>query len=267
MQEKLIIFTLISFILLLSCGQKQDAVNTLEEMKDSQSVLTETPSINIKNTMAWVGTYSGIIPCADCMGIQTELMLKKDTTFVKRSNYLGKSTEIFVDKGNFSFSADGNLIFIESVKGKEQYQLVEDKIKMLNNDEEINTELANQYELKKDVSKIEDRLWYATELMGTKVNEIEKNRKAYLLLSHNGTLSASGGCNSMFGTFTIEKTYGVRFGELAMSEKACNFSNYDMELSTALQKSQQYILSNNNTELLLIVGKAAPFAKFKLASF
>lgn len=47
------------------------------------------------------GTYTGILPCADCQGIKTKLILNKDKTFLYEQNYLGKSKKPFINSGNY----------------------------------------------------------------------------------------------------------------------------------------------------------------------
>ncbi len=46
-------------------------------------------------------TYTGILPCADCQGIKTKLILNKDKTFLYEQNYLGKSKKPFINSGNY----------------------------------------------------------------------------------------------------------------------------------------------------------------------
>ena len=49
----------------------------------------------------WDGTYFGILPCADCNGIQTILTLNKNLTYEIQMKYLGKDEKVFESKGTF----------------------------------------------------------------------------------------------------------------------------------------------------------------------
>ena len=44
---------------------------------------------NSRNSLDWDGIYSGILPCADCEGIKTDIQLHKDGTYRMARKYLG----------------------------------------------------------------------------------------------------------------------------------------------------------------------------------
>ncbi len=59
-----------------------------------------------------MGTFTGLLPCADCSGIDTKLTVNADGTFVMESVYKGKGDgKPFVEKGKWTPSED--LAFIE----------------------------------------------------------------------------------------------------------------------------------------------------------
>lgn len=54
-----------------------------------------------------VDVYKGILPCADCSGIETELVLTHERhagmgTYVLKETYSGKSTKVFETKGEWT---------------------------------------------------------------------------------------------------------------------------------------------------------------------
>jgi copper homeostasis protein (lipoprotein) len=49
----------------------------------------------------WNGVYTGTLPCADCEGIKTRIVLKKDGTFERNMTYLGKEDNSFSEEGSF----------------------------------------------------------------------------------------------------------------------------------------------------------------------
>lgn len=53
-------------------------------------VVTTIDSHNSQNSLDWQVTYKGITPCADCEGIETEVVLNKDLTYLIKTKYLGK---------------------------------------------------------------------------------------------------------------------------------------------------------------------------------
>ena len=56
-----------------------------------------------RTSVDWAGSYHGVLPCADCEGIDTTITLSRDLTFVLRSRYLGKSDRVFERRGSFTW--------------------------------------------------------------------------------------------------------------------------------------------------------------------
>lgn len=90
--------------------------NVTEPSTNSQQVpVGDTP----ENSLDWHGEYEGILPCADCEGIKTELELKQDKTFELKQTYLGKGNQSSESKGSFTFSEKNPSIVILSIVGDE----------------------------------------------------------------------------------------------------------------------------------------------------
>lgn len=59
-------------------------------------------------------SYKGVLPCADCEGIETSLFLEKDGTWVMNQRYQGaKSPSVFASYGSWARTAD-KLVLTES---------------------------------------------------------------------------------------------------------------------------------------------------------
>ncbi len=59
----------------------------------SQKKLTKTSEAKADNSLTsldWAGTYQGILPCADCPGIKTQLVLNSDMTYQAENQLPGK---------------------------------------------------------------------------------------------------------------------------------------------------------------------------------
>lgn len=110
-------------------------------------------SHNSQNALDWQGTYKGVTPCADCEGIETEIILKKDLTFVIQTKYLGKGDgKVFEEKGNFIWDKKGGKISLLGLKGRpSQYKVGENKLIQLDvNGKAIIGALAEKYVLTKE---------------------------------------------------------------------------------------------------------------------
>jgi uncharacterized lipoprotein NlpE involved in copper resistance len=109
---------------------------------------TPTVSDNSKNSLDWQGTYKGVTPCADCEGIETELVLNQDLTYVKKTKYLGKGDgNIFQETGDFDWNATGGIIDLKGLKGRpSQYKVGENRLIQLDmQGKPIGGDLARKY--------------------------------------------------------------------------------------------------------------------------
>lgn len=53
------------------------------------------PVHNARNALDWSGAYRGVLPCADCQGIETVVVLASDGTYETLWKYRGKGDEVF----------------------------------------------------------------------------------------------------------------------------------------------------------------------------
>src|SRR6187431_1282003 len=68
-------------------------------------------SHNSMNSVDWVGTYRGVLPCASCEGIETELTLNKNKTYDLITRRIGKGDlGVKAISGSFSWDKAGNKI-------------------------------------------------------------------------------------------------------------------------------------------------------------
>ena len=150
---KKIKFSLVAFSLLLtmsSCNDESDrsAVSNPVEQVESQS---EAPDMHTsQNALDWEGTYKGTLPCADCEGIETTLVLKKDHTFERTAVYKGKESHQIDDSGKFSWDNEGRVVRLEIKDENPSYKVKEGSLVLLDREGKENTgELAEFYVLKK----------------------------------------------------------------------------------------------------------------------
>lgn len=119
-----------------------DAEDTVYEMADHHSA---------KTSLDWNGTYQGVVPCADCEGIDTTLTLNQDNTYVLSKTYLGKDGEAFKEEGSFSWDQTGGVVILEGLTDSpNQFFVAENQVIMQDmNGETIDGDLADMYRLKK----------------------------------------------------------------------------------------------------------------------
>ena len=149
--KKSIVALLSVSLFFFSCKKE---IKTVEVKADTDTITTGVDAIaidmhNSQNALDWSGTYKGVTPCADCEGIETELILNKDLTFVLKTKYLGKEKEnIFEEKGNFTWNASGSFISLNGIPY--QYKVGENTLTQLDLEGKVITGLlADKYMLKK----------------------------------------------------------------------------------------------------------------------
>jgi len=142
-------------ILLWSCN------NTNKSQKNTDASLIDTVTVldtvavadshNAQNSLDWSGTYKGITPCADCEGIETEVTLNNDMTFIVKTKYKGKSDKVFEEKGSFKWDSTGSKISLEGLKDRPgQFFVGENTLTQLDLEgKKITGALAENYILKK----------------------------------------------------------------------------------------------------------------------
>jgi len=118
------------------------------------NIAVETPinSHNSQNSLDWAGTYKGVTPCADCEGIETEIVLNADLIFTLKAKYLGKGDgKVFQEAGSFVWDKTGGIISLEGFKGgPSQYKVGENRLIQLDMEGNVITgDLAEKYVLKK----------------------------------------------------------------------------------------------------------------------
>lgn len=157
MKKQILIFTLASLVI-WGCNS---ATNT-KSLTDSTAVSDGIDTIavdqvpgndghNAKNALDWEGTYKGLTPCADCEGIETEVTLTRDMTFVIKTKYKGKSDKVFEETGSFTWDSKGSNITLEGLKGRPtQFFVGENTLTQLDMDgNKVTGDLAEKYILKK----------------------------------------------------------------------------------------------------------------------
>ncbi len=146
---------ILTLILVASALTSCNTPSTSDADKDSTAT-SETETIidgghNSRNSLDFTGTYAGVLPCADCEGIKTEITLNEDGTFIKETTYLGKGGDNVVEeKGDYSWNAAGQQILLEGQEAPNQYSVGESTLTQLDmSGQKIEGDLAAMYVLKK----------------------------------------------------------------------------------------------------------------------
>lgn len=289
---------LIGFLsLLISCQQQPKSITDtkVDSIKNAVS-----NSHNAKNSLDYIGTYKGILPCADCEGLETEIIINENATFCLKTKYQGKGDKVFEQKGTFAWNKAGNtIVFTEIKNAPNQYFVGENKLTQLDNSgKKITGSLSTAYVLSKqaidsvtietaDITKptvnLNNRMESTTVIQ--KVNPavgkytlaetkwklivlnkkivVQKGKKTYFLKlnSKDGKFSAYAGCNSIMGSYVMASANTLAFSEVGSTKMACPNMQLETNFITMLEKTNNYFL---DSETLILFGKGkSTLARFE----
>jgi copper homeostasis protein (lipoprotein) len=218
---------------------------------------------NSQNSLDWTGAYRGILPCADCPGIETVVVLQADGRYRTRSRYQDRGGENFTNEGVFTWNAAGSEITLTGAE-PDRYRVQEYRLLRLARDgSEITGPNASAYVLAKLTDPLLDRYWRLTELNGKPVPELP--RPAYIILrSEDARAGGLGGCNNFGGGYTLDAAASrIQFGHMVSTQMACT-KEMDVEQAfhQVLQNADNYSL--NGDTLTLNKARMAPLARFEV---
>lgn len=219
------------------------------------------------NALDWSGSYRGVLPCADCEGIETTVRLNQDQTYVYETHYLGRSSGTTL-QGKFSWNAGGNTITLDGLKhAPNQFLVGENQLILLDaTGHRMQGDLAERYVLTRETAgagaPLQGTFWKLTELMGRSVPDpAPGTRVMHLVLSpEDGRVQGFAGCNSLTGRYTLQAGNRIRFADLTTTLMACKDMSYEESFKKILETADNYSLLGDT--LTLNKARMAPLARF-----
>lgn len=141
---------------LVSCREIANSSAASNVQQDSLSGLDSAEKMmkdhTSENSLDWAGTYSGVLPCNNCEGIDVTLTLNNDKTFQQKIRYINSSEETDKElKGNFRWSAKGDKVKLEEVEEFSEFKVGEFFLLPLNEDgKEFKPVPGNNFQLLKE---------------------------------------------------------------------------------------------------------------------
>lgn len=272
-------FTLVLLIILVVSCQKQGT-------NDKKVVINDMH--NAKNSLDYVGIYKGILPCIDCSGLQTEIAINENSTFCIKTKYDGKGDKVFMQKGNFTWNKQGNIIILNGVNGANQYFVGEQTLTQLDVYGKKSTgSFVDDYILSKqptDTSAIEtvedhnkvtvdlnsriatttviqkvnpavgkytlsETKWKLISLNKEKVGQKGKDVYYLKLKSKDGRFVALSGCNTIIGYYAMPSATTLSFLGITSTKMDCADIVLESHFFTMLAETNSYKLDNKTLKL------------------
>jgi hypothetical protein len=215
-----------------------------------------------QNALDWAGVYTGVLPCADCEGIQTTIVLNYDNTFEFRTKYLGKNLEEFVKQGSFTWSEQGNIIKLDGVPTP--FLVGEGMLFQLDVDgNRMPADVEARYTLGM-VSDIVGRTWKLMILHGEAVEVADEERRPYFKLNvEDSRITGNGGCNTVGGTYIIDGNH-ISFSQMFATRMFCmDAMDLEAEFLRILELTDSFVRSSGCCGMLSLHQGETRLARFQ----
>ena len=222
------------------------------------------PAHNSENAVDWAGTFQGTLPCADCPGIQTTLVLNEDGSYTLNTRYLERGDSTYTENGQFTWNDAGSQITLS--EDGQQFKVGENQLIQLDQEgNSITGPLADHYLLQKLDDALMDKYWKLVEVNGQPIAPGSTQKEPYIRLSAlSNRVEGTGGCNGMGGTFEQDMPGRIRFSEMIRTMMACENMEVENGMMRALEATDSYGISNDTLQLFR--ARMAPLAKFALVA-
>lgn len=226
-----------------------------------------TPSHSSRMALDWAGTYSGVVPCDGCPGIQVEVTLNEDGTFERSTLDLDRPPAPITDSGSFTWNDAGSIVTLRPDDGESQaYQVGEHQLFQLNaRGERIEGELANSYVLKQHIydPEIEGRRWRLTELNGQAVESDDLQSGPFLFLDGEESRAyGNASCNTFNTSYTVKIGQRIQFDDrIVTTRMACPDMGVEEKFMSTLAVADSYSIGEDGS-MTLNRARMAPLARF-----
>lgn len=252
------IILVVTGLALYSCNANKTSISNNQQTRPADNHTSQ-------DSLDWPGSYSGVLPCANCEGIETELTLASNMTYVLITRYLGRNdSKADTVKGKFSWQ--GNKLKLERIRENERpslYKAEENQVRQLDmQGKEITGDLAKRYVLAKNGNKeIEDKSWRLIELNGKPVTG-SPERNYLIFHSKENRIEAKANCNMMQFRYTIKNRTQLKIEQGAIMTRMACIDNQEQEFLETIVRADN--LTANGQNLSLNKGRMVPLAKFEL---
>jgi uncharacterized lipoprotein NlpE involved in copper resistance len=148
---------ILSSVFMLCCNEPAKettavTTDTIAPVQQDTTAAKMTTADNSQTSLDWPGTYKGVVPCADCEGIETTITIGQDSSYTLTTSYLGKKdAKPFEKKGKFIWDAYGSTILLSGItNAPDKYKVGENVLIQLDmSGNTITGDLADKYRLQK----------------------------------------------------------------------------------------------------------------------
>jgi copper homeostasis protein (lipoprotein) len=289
-------FLILALLAIATACQKQTKSPNQDK---AASTTIGVPHAN--KTLNYEGTYQGVLPCADCDGLETTISLNENNTYAIQSQYLGKGNKIFEQRGTFTWNKTGSVVVFDNIdNAPNQYAVGKNTLTQLDLEGNLITgSLAKEYilskqekkklessgsgQLEKPVINLNNKIvaqtvikkinpavgkvtlaetkWKLTLLNGKTIKHQKKALYFLKLNSKDGRFNAFVGCKSLSGNYIMPSPAAIAFTNIISTMKACDNTDTEKRFTKVLEETDTYAIEDNM--LYLKKGKKKVLATFE----
>lgn len=97
MKRKFLLLVTLSTVF-FGCQKQTESQSSAQDSIAKMDSIVEEAAHNAKKSLDYIGTYKGVLPCADCEGLETVLCINENNTYKLQTRYLGKGDKVFEQK-------------------------------------------------------------------------------------------------------------------------------------------------------------------------
>jgi heat shock protein HslJ len=237
----------------------------------------------------WAGTYEGLLACADCAGIHTQLTLEPDGGFEIVTRRLVRDADPASARGQFDWEPAGNAIVLDAEGGGQRFAVGEGRLLLLETGQtqpawdRASATLPQSSPAwrssRQDLGDmLEDHRWMlidGTDATNRRIDALFPDADRSFALNFAGSrLHAQGGCNGFRGAFAIDADDRLGVTGTISTLMACPAPLMEADaalsallaepLETVLIRGVQptLVLLTNAGDALVLTGELTPEARF-----
>jgi heat shock protein HslJ len=237
----------------------------------------------------WAGTYEGLLSCADCAGIHTQLTLEPDGRFEMVTRPLVRDAVPSSARGAFDWEADGNTIALGDDADGQRFAVGEGRLLLLEagqtdrawdrSDATLVQSPPAGFSTRQDLNgMLEDHRWQlvdASDAANARIDALfPEPERSFELHFAESRLHAQGGCNGFRSAFAIDADDRLEVTGMISTMMACAAPLMEADaalsalmaepLETVLVQGAQptLVLLTAAGDALVLTGTLTPEARF-----
>jgi len=244
-----------------------------------------------RNSLDWPGRYEGLLACADCPGVHTQVTLEPDGRFEIVTRRLVRDAAPSAAAGQFDWESGGNTIVLATEAGPLRFAVGEGRLLQMESGQTQPTWGNADATLAQSTAgwhggsladALEDHDWLLTRAADAANRSIDAlfpdAAKPFEFRFAESRLHAQGGCNGLRGSYRIDADDRLAVTAMMSSMMACPEPLMEADaalaallaepLETTLVRGHQptLVLLTQGGEALMLTGELTPEAQFGAAT-